>query len=86
MQSHGVSSERHWLRPLRTPLYSKMMMIMSEKTKPEQQASIPQGEPNEVPEWLAGKLRRLNDQVMQEQLPDDLLVLLKHIENNERNR
>ena len=61
-----------------------MMKIMSEKTKLDQQAS---GEPNEqVPEWLASQLRRLNDQVMQEKIPEDLLVLLKQIESNERNR
>jgi len=64
-----------------------MMMIMSEKTKLDQQASSQEGEPNEqVPDWLALQLRRLNDQVMQETLPEDLLVLLKQIENNERNR
>ena len=62
-----------------------MMMIMSEKTKPDQQASIAEGEPGEhVPDWLAAQLRRLNEQVMQEQLPEELLVLLKQIENNER--
>ena len=64
-----------------------MMMIMSEKTKLDQQASIPEAEPNEqVPEWLASQLRRMNDQIMQETLPEDFLVLLKQIENNERNR
>jgi hypothetical protein len=56
-----------------------MIMIMSEKTKPD----IREGEPEQVPEWLAGQLRRLNEQVMQEKLPDELLVLLRQIESNE---
>jgi hypothetical protein len=64
-----------------------MMKIMSEKTKLDQQASIPEAEANEqVPEWLASQLRRMNDQIMQETLPEDFLRLLKQIENNERNR
>jgi hypothetical protein len=64
-----------------------MMKIMSEKTKLDQQASTPEAEGNEqVPEWLAGQLRRMNDQIMQEKLPEDFLLLLKQIENNERNR
>jgi hypothetical protein len=62
-----------------------MMMIMSEKTKPDLQASIAEREPTEqIPEWLAAQLRRWNDTVMQEKLPDELLVLLKQIENNEK--
>jgi hypothetical protein len=65
----------------------QMMMIMSEKTKLDQQASIPEGEPTEqVPDWLAGQLRRMNDQIMEEKLPEDFLVLLRQIENNERKR
>ena len=60
-----------------------MIMIMSEKTKPDQQASIREGESEQVPEWLAAQLRRLNEQVMQEKLPDELLVLLRQIESNE---
>lgn len=63
------------------------MMIMSEKTKLDQQAATPESEPNEqVPEWLASQLRRMTQQIMQEKLPDDFLVLLKQIEENERNR
>jgi len=62
-----------------------MMMIMSEKTKPDQQASVPEEEPSEqVPEWLASQLRRMNLKVMQEKLPEDFLKLLKELENKER--
>ena len=61
------------------------MMIMSEKTKLDQQAAPPEGEPNEqVPDWLASQLRRMTHQIMQEKLPEDFLVLLKQIEENER--
>jgi hypothetical protein len=61
-----------------------MMMSMSEKTKLDEPNQ--EGEPNEqVPEWLGLQLRRWNDQVMQEKIPEDLLMLLKQIENNERN-
>jgi hypothetical protein len=60
---------------------------MSEKTKLDQPASNQEGEPTEqVPEWLGLQLRRMNEQVMQEKLPEDLLMLLKQIENNERKR
>ena len=59
------------------------MMIMSEKTKPEQQASVPEGEPNEVPEWLASQLRRMCTRVMEEPLPDEFAALLKQLENKE---
>jgi hypothetical protein len=70
---------------LRAPSYP--MMIMNEKTKPEQQAGAPEGEPSEqVPDWLASKLRRMNNQVVEESLPDELVALLKQLENNERNR
>jgi tRNA nucleotidyltransferase (CCA-adding enzyme) len=71
---------------LRAPSHSKMTMIMSEKTKLEQQVSTPEGDPNQVPEWLAGQLRRMNDQIMQETLPEDFLALLRQIESNERKR
>jgi hypothetical protein len=64
-----------------------MIMIMSEKTKLDQQASIPEAEPNaQVPEWLVRRLHSWSDDIMREQLPEDFLVLLKQIENNERNR
>ena len=87
LQLHRVPSGRHRLRSLRAPSHFKMMMIMSEKTKLDQQSANQEGEPNEqVPEWLALQLQRMNNEVMQEKLPDDLLVLLKQIENNERKR
>ena len=64
-----------------------MMMIMSEKTKLDEQVSNQPGEPSEqVPEWLALQLRRMHDGFMQEKLPDELLVLLQQIDNNERKR
>lgn len=68
-------------------LLFKMMMIMSENTKLDEPGSNQEGEPNDqVPEWLAVQLRHWNEQVMQEKLPEDLLMLLKQIHNNERNR
>jgi len=61
-----------------------MTMIMSEKTKPDQQASTPQGEPNEqVPDWLASQLRRMCVRVMEEPVPDEFAALLKQLENKE---
>lgn len=59
-------------------------MIMSEKIKPDPQAAVPE-EPNEqVPEWIASQLRRMNARVMEEQLPDEFIALLKQLENKER--
>jgi hypothetical protein len=67
-----------------------MMMIMSEKTKSDQQASTPEREPPEsseqVPDWLASQLRRWNDQVVGEKLPDELMALLQQLHNKESNR
>ena len=61
------------------------MMIMSEKTKPDQQASLPEGEPTEqVPEWLASQLRRMCNRVMEEPLPDEFAALLQQLEKKER--
>ena len=61
------------------------MMIMSEKTKPDQQAALPEGEPTEqVPEWLASQLRRMCTRVMEEPLPDEFAALLKQLESKER--
>jgi hypothetical protein len=63
------------------------MMIMSEKTKPDQQASTPDGEPqDQVPEWLASQLRRMCDGVMAEPMPIELMALLDQIDKKERSQ
>jgi hypothetical protein len=60
------------------------MIIMSEKTKPEQ-AAIAQHEPTEqVPDWLGGRLRRMFSEVMDEPVPDEFKALLKQLEDKER--
>lgn len=61
------------------------MIIMSEKTKPEQAASLPASDPNEkVPDWLGGRLRRMFSEVMDEPVPDEFKALLKQLEDKER--
>ena len=80
MQSNGVWYQRHWLTRSRAFVF-KTMMIMSEKTKPDQQASIPDDAPQEqVPEWLASKLRRMCDGVMAEPMPAEFMVLLDQLD------
>lgn len=61
------------------------MIIMSEKTKPEQAASVPAIDQNEkVPDWLGGRLRRMFSEVMDEPVPDEFKALLKQLEDKER--
>jgi hypothetical protein len=73
------------LTPTRVPSYSKMIMTMSEKTKPDQQASVPEGElHDQVPEWLASRLRRMCDRVMEEPMPDEFAALLDQLDKKER--
>jgi hypothetical protein len=61
------------------------MIIMSEKTKPEQAALASQGESAEqVPDWLGGRLRRMFSEVMEEPVPDEFMALLKKLEEKER--
>jgi hypothetical protein len=58
---------------------------MSEKTKPEQAASVPAIDQNEkVPDWLGGRLRRMFSEVMDEPVPDEFKALLKQLEDKER--
>jgi hypothetical protein len=61
------------------------MIIMSEKTKPEQAAVAQTSESAEqVPDWLGGRLRRMFAEVMDEPVPDEFKALLKQLEEKER--
>lgn len=61
------------------------MITMSEKTKPEQAAIAPGGDPSEqIPDWLGGRLRRMFSEVMDEPVPDEFKALLKQLEDKER--
>jgi Anti-sigma factor NepR len=61
------------------------MNIMSEKTKPEQAAIASSGDaPDNVPDWLGGRLRRMFSEVMDEPVPDEFKALLKQLEDKER--
>jgi hypothetical protein len=59
-------------------------MTMSEKIQPDQ--AIPSGEspPDQVPEWLGNRLRRMFNDVMDEPVPDEFKALLKQLEDKER--
>jgi len=60
------------------------MIIMSEKTKPEQ-AMAQSAEPtDQVPDWLGGRLRRMFSEVMDEPVPDEFKALLQKLEEKER--
>jgi hypothetical protein len=62
----------------------RTMIIMSEKTKPEQ-AAVATGEPaDQIPDWLGGRLRRMFSEVMDEPVPDEFKALLKQLEEKER--
>ena len=41
-------------------------------------------EPVQVPEWLGSQLKHLFTDVMSEPVPDDLMALLKQLEDKER--
>jgi hypothetical protein len=61
------------------------MIIMSEKTKPEQAASVSANDSAEqIPDWLGGRLRRMFSEVMEEPVPDEFKALLKQLEDKER--
>ncbi len=60
------------------------MTIMSEKTKPEQAALASGDQPEQVPDWLGGRLRRMFSEVMDEPVPDEFKALLKQLEDKER--
>lgn len=60
------------------------MIIMSEKTKPEQAALAQSEQAEQVPDWLGGRLRRMFSDVMDEPVPDEFKALLKQLEEKER--
>ena len=61
------------------------MIIMSEKTKPEQAPIAATGEKaDQIPDWLGGRLRRMFSEVMDEPVPDEFKALLKQLEEKER--
>lgn len=59
---------------------------MSDKTKPDQRVAPSSGEtmPEQVPEWLGNRLRRMFTDVMDEPVPDEFKALLKQLEDKER--
>jgi hypothetical protein len=60
-------------------------MIMNDKTKPDQ--AVPatnDAAPEEVPDWLSNRLRRMFTEVMDEPVPDEFKALLKQLEDKER--
>jgi hypothetical protein len=61
-------------------------MIMSDKTRPDQAMASSPGEaaPEQVPEWLGNRLRRMFTDVMDEPVPDEFKALLKQLEDKER--
>jgi len=63
----------------------KTAMIMSEKTKPDEESTVSAVQtPEQVPEWLGNRLRRMFDDVMEEPVPDEFKALLKQLEDKER--
>jgi hypothetical protein len=61
------------------------MIIMSEKTKPDEAEVGPNADPVEqIPDWLGGRLRRMFAEVMDEPVPDEFMALLKQLEEKER--
>jgi len=60
-------------------------MIMSDKIKPDQANPAPgEAAPEQVPDWLGNRLRRMFNDVMQEPVPDEFKALLKQLEDKER--
>lgn len=60
-------------------------MIMTDKTKPDPTAAPSGGsQPEQVPDWLSSRLRRMFTEVMEEPVPDDFKALLKQLEDKER--
>ena len=60
-------------------------MIMSEKIKPgEPEAAAAGVPPDQVPDWLSNRLRRMFTDVMDEPVPDDFKALLRKLEEKER--
>lgn len=58
---------------------------MTEKIKSESAASpTDASQPDPVPDWLSGRLRRMFTDVMDEPVPDEFKALLKQLEDKER--
>ena len=67
------------------PVRSEPVMIMSEKNKPADIEPIaPASTPDQVPEWLGNRLRRMFTDLMDEPVPDEFKALLKQLEDKER--
>lgn len=62
-------------------------MIMSDKIKPDPgPASADDSASEPVPEWLGNRLRRMFTDVMEEPVPDEFKMLLKQLEDKEKER
>ena len=60
-------------------------MVMSEKIKPgEPPEPAAASSPEQVPDWLQSRLRRMFSDVMDEPVPDEFKALLKQLEDKER--
>jgi hypothetical protein len=58
---------------------------MTEKIKSDPAAAAPDATPpDQVPDWLSGRLRRMFTDVMDEPVPDEFKALLKQLEDKER--
>lgn len=61
-------------------------MIMTDKTKPDPTATPSGDAPEQVPDWLSSRLRRMFTEVMEEPVPEDFVALLKQLEEKEKER
>lgn len=62
-----------------------MTTTMTEKFKPDPAATAKDRDsPDQVPDWLSGRLRRMFTDVMDEPVPDEFKALLKQLEDKER--
>jgi Anti-sigma factor NepR len=60
-------------------------MIMSETIKPgDPPETAAASTPDQVPDWLTSRLRRMFADVMDEPVPDEFKALLKQLEDKER--
>ena len=59
-------------------------VMSSEKFKPNIPAEASAASPEQVPEWLSNRLRRMFTEVMDEPVPDEFKKLLKQLEEKER--
>lgn len=58
--------------------------MSSEKVKPSIPAERSATNPEQVPEWLSNRLRRMFTEVMDEPVPDEFKKLLQQLEDKER--